>query len=75
MITTAATPHNIQLIVETIIASHMGMAFTLNVRSRHAAALRFQSIDQFWVCMCKALSLSVFECAFAKHYHWVYCTR
>jgi len=25
--------------------------------------------------MCKALSLSVFECAFAKHYHWVYCTR
>ena len=31
MITTAATTRNVHLIVETIIAWHLGMAFTLNV--------------------------------------------
>jgi len=39
MTTTAATKRNIQLIVETIITSHMGIAY-------HATAPWFQSIDQ-----------------------------
>jgi len=54
MITTAATARNIQLIVETIIASHMGMAFTLNVTLK--AYYGFSLLISF-------------ECACVKHYH------
>jgi len=43
MITTAATARNIRLIVETIITSHTGIAYHVE---NHAAAPRFQSIDQ-----------------------------
>jgi len=52
MITTAATAGNIRLIVETIIASHTGIAYHVEHNSwRHATATGFQSIDQCWVCV------------------------
>jgi len=56
MITTAATARNIRLIVETIITSHTGIAYHVE---NHAAAPRFQSIDQCWVYVCRALSMNV----------------
>jgi len=52
MMTTVATARNIRLIIETIIMSHTGIA-------HHTATPWFQSVDQCWVCVCTALSLSV----------------
>jgi len=62
MITTAATTRNIQLIVETIIASHVGIAFALNITLKARRRTRVSVLTSF-------------ECACAKHYPWVYCTR
>jgi len=56
MITTAATARNIGLIVETIIMSHTDIAYHVEY---HAAAPQFQSIDQCWVYVRRALSMSV----------------
>jgi len=56
MITTAATVRNIRLIVELIITSYTGIAYHIQY---HAATPRFQSIHQCWVCVCRAISLSV----------------
>jgi len=49
MITSATTACNIRPIVETIITSHTGTAYYVeHYAQTHAAAWRFQSIDQCW---------------------------
>jgi len=51
MITTTAC--NIRLIIEMIIMSHMGIPYHGEYHPPH------HSVDQCWVCMCRALFLSV----------------
>jgi len=46
------TARDIRLIVETIITSHGHSISPWTWRSRHAAAPRFQSIDQCCECAC-----------------------
>jgi len=58
----ATTACNIQLIVETIIVSHMGMAY---VEHNAQGTPPHHGISLF---------ISV-ECACAEHYPWVYCTQ
>ena len=57
------TASNIWLVMDrivTLITSHTGIACHVKRNfSRHVASPRFQSVDQWWVCMCRALSLSV----------------
>jgi len=61
MITTAATACNIRLIVETIIASHMSMAYAEHNAQgtplHHGFSLLI-GVDRS-VCLCRTLSLSV----------------
>jgi len=61
MITVAATACNIRLIVETIIVSHMGMAYVEHnaqgTPQHHGFSLLI-SVD-CWMCLCRTLSLSV----------------
>jgi len=56
MITMAAIAPNIRLTVETIITSHTDIAYHFEY---HAVTPRFQSINQCWVCVCRALSLNL----------------
>jgi len=60
MTTTAATACNIRLIVETIFASHTGMAYVehnAQVMPPHHGFSLLISVD-CWVCLCQTLSLS-----------------
>jgi len=63
MITTATTAYNIWLIVETIIASHMGMAYHVE----HTA--QGMPLNHRF-----SLLISV-ECVCVKDYPWVFCTQ
>jgi len=57
MIATATTARNIRLNVEPIITSQTGMAYQVEY---HIATPRFQSINQCWVYVCRALSFSLY---------------
>jgi len=75
MTTTAATARNIRLILETIITSHTGIAYHVEQRWRHAVWPRFQSIDQYWACVCRGvLSLSVLYSVIC-HSHCLWISR
>jgi len=59
LITTATAVCNIRLMVENIITSHTGIAHHIGHNAQSTPPHHGFSLSQCWVCVCRALSLSV----------------